>query len=386
MNKNSRHRKMLDFLHGIGHEDIICMCIIFLLAGAFGEVTKSIDSVDSMINLALSFISAEFLPIGIFCISALLATAIGSAIGTIAAVGPIAAELVLHAQGLPVALSMGAVVGGAMFGDNLSIVSDTTIAAISSQGADLQKKLRLNIQFALVAGLITIAILWNSASVSSIVKNGDYSLILILPYALLVILALNHVHVFTCLVAGIAMAGIIGCAMKENYDIISLSNSINVGFRNVNGIMLLSLLIGGLSGLIGNDAIGDTTRAISAWISKKSRLSKLPQFIIAGVASVFTVLLANNVIAIIFAGKIAKGIAKNHGISSHYSATLLDIFACAVKGLLPYGAQVLLAASIAEISPLSIAPYVHYCYVMLVVGIVFIMLKKNEISEKNSPR
>jgi Na+/H+ antiporter NhaC len=374
---------MSDFLKGIGHEDIICMCIIFLLAGAFGEVTKNIGSVDSMINFALSFIPAKFLLIGIFCISALLATAIGSAIGTIAAVGPIAAELVLHAQGLPVAISMGAVVGGAMFGDNLSIVSDTTIAAISSQGADLQKKLWLNVQFALIAGIITIAFLWNAATVSSIVKSSDYSLILILPYIILLILALNRVHVFTCLVVGITVAAAIGCTLTANYNIISLSNSINIGFRSVSDIMLLSMLIGGLSGLIGNDAIKDMTHAISVWIIKKNKLPKLPQFIIAGVASIFTILLANNVIAIILSGKIAKGIAKNHGISPHYSATLLDIFACAVKGLLPYGAQVLLAASIAEISPLSIVPHVHYCYVMLAVGVVFVMLKKNEDERKN---
>ncbi|GHU10500.1 hypothetical protein FACS189449_00070 [Alphaproteobacteria bacterium] len=352
------------------------MCTIFLLAGAFGEVTKSIGAVDSLINLGTSFLSPSFLLVGIFLITAFLSTSIGGAIGTIAAIGPIAAELSSMAHGLPAPLAMGTVVGGAMLGNNLSVVSDATIAAVSSQGADMHKRLKINLRIASIASVVTVILLWFSATITvGDIKGGDYSLLLIAPYIVLIILAYGGVNVFASLLLSTALAGTIACFMKGDYGVIAFSNDLNAGFGNVNTIMLLSLMIGGMSGLVGEEAMTNVTGAISTWMSKKKKVkSSLPQLVIAGLVSMATALLSNNVVAVIFCSKVAKGIAKENGISSHYTATILEVFACGVKGVLPYGAQVLLAASLANISPLSVIPYVYYCYALIVSGIIFMLL------------
>jgi Na+/H+ antiporter NhaC len=380
-NRKPSEEKTAEFLAGIGEKDIVYMCMIFLLAGAFGEVTKSIGSIESLVNCTISFVPAKFLLIGIFLISAFLSTAIGSALGTVAAVGPVAADFCLHASGISMPVAMGAVVGGAFFGDNLSLVSDTTIVSISSQGANVKKKFNINLRIAAIATLITIFAMCLSATVTvDKIHSHDFSLILILPYIILLVLAFNKVNILVCLTLSILFSGIIGHCCHADYSMMKFCNDINTGFLKVYGVLLLGLMVGGLSGLIGRDAVKEVAHIISERLRNKTE-SKMPQFIIGGLASMFTFLLSNNVIAIICCGKIAKGIAKHNGISRHYSATILEVFACGVKGLLPHGTQVLLAASLAGISPLSILPRVYYCHALIIVSILFILFvdKKSPI-------
>ncbi|MDR1474404.1 MAG: hypothetical protein LBS38_01770 [Endomicrobium sp.] len=382
-NRKTSEEKTTDFLSGIGEKDIIYMCVIFLLAGAFGEVTKSIGSIESLVNFTISFVPSKFLLIGIFLISAFLSTAIGSALGTVAAVGPVAADFCLHAIGISMPVAMGAVVGGAFFGDNLSLVSDTTIVSISSQGADVKKKFNINLRIAAIATVITVLAMCLSTTVTvDKMQSSNFSLILILPYIALLLLAFNRVNILVCLTLSILLAGVIGHYCHADYCMLNFCNDINAGFLKVYGVLLLGLMIGGLSGLIGSDAVKEVARIVSEKIEKKGNPdSRLPQFIIGGLASIFTFLLSNNVIAIICCGKIAKGIAKNNEISPHYCATILEVFACGVKGLLPHGTQVLLAASLAGISPLSILPRVYYCHALIIVSILFIWFvnKKSSI-------
>ncbi|MCA6072197.1 MAG: hypothetical protein LE178_01445 [Endomicrobium sp.] len=380
-NHKSTEEKTTDFLSGIGEKDIIYMCVLFLLSGAFGEVTKSISAIDSLVNFIISFVPGKFLLVGIFLISAFLSTAIGSALGTVAAVGPVAANFCLHASGLSMPVAMGAVIGGAFFGDNLSLVSDTTIVAISSQGANVKKKFSINLKIASVAVIIAIIAMWFSVTITADQMHGhDFSLILILPYVALLVLAFNGVNVLVCLMLSILFSGVIGLCYHSDYSLLTFCNGMNAGFLKVYGVLLLGLMVGGLSGLIGNDVVKETANVISKRILRGKTESKLPQFIIGGLAIMFTFLLSNNVIAIICCGKIAKDIAKNNEISPHYSATILEVFACGVKGLLPHGTQVLLAASLAGISPISILPRVYYCHALIVVSVLFILV----VSKRNS--
>lgn len=371
--RGSTAQKMRTFIDGVRHPDIITMCIIFLLAGAFSSVTSAIGSIDSTVNLALSLISPQFLLIGIFITAAFISIAIGSSMGTIATIAPIAASLASQGVFSPI-IGMATVVSGAMFGDNLSPISDTTIAAVMSQEADMKSKLRLNARVALVSSMITIAILFFVHDAHAIIGVSEYSLILVVPYLFLIALALMGVNVFIVLFLSIACAGFIGY-VHHGYTLFALSNDIIKGFMSMHEIMVLSLMVGGLSGLAGSGSRQLTVR-LSEWISKVGGQQKTAQLVIAAIVCVFDLLLANNTVAIVFSGDIARDISKRYHIPPHYSAAWLDIFSCVFQGIIPYGAQLLLASTIVGISPLLIMPHVYYCYVLAIVSVVYILGNK----------
>lgn len=388
LHKGSTQQKMHAFLDGVRHRDIITMCIIFLLAGAFGEVTKSIGSVDATVNMALSYIPSQFLLIGIFIIAAFISTAIGTSMGTIATIAPIAAGLSVQANLSP-ALTIATVISGAMFGDNLSIISDTTIAAVMSQEADMKKRFKLNAKIAGIAAIITIGILFASLGNSPEIVAKEYSILLVAPYFLVMLLAITGVNVLICLVVGIIFAGIIGITSNNTYNVLFLSQQITAGFHSMTDILLLSLMVGGLSGLAGSKFSKDTADKLSRLIDKFNGGKKISQLVIGTVVSIFDILLANNVVAIIFCGEIAKDIAKKYNIPPHYSAAWLDIFSCVFQGIIPYGAQVLLASTIVKVSPLEVVPHVYYCYALAATAIMYIMISNgnddqysNKLGEK----
>lgn len=375
MYKGDTQKKMHAFLDGVRHRDIITMCTIFVLAGAFSEITQAIGSVDATVNLALTFIPAQFLLIGIFAIAAFISTAIGTSMGTIATIAPIAAGLAVQAELSP-ALTIATVISGAMFGDNLSIISDTTIAAVMSQEADIKKRFKLNAKVAGIASLLTIAILFAKLGSCPEIVAKDFAMLLVTPYILVLVLALMGVNVLVALVVSIVFAGVIGFITNHDYGILFLSQKITAGFHSMNDIMLLSLMVGGLSGLAGSKFSQETVAKLSRVIEKLNGGKKTAQLIIGGVVSVFDILLANNVIAIIFCGEIAKNISKKYNIPPHYSASWLDIFSCVFQGIIPYGAQVLLASTIAKVSPLAIVPHVYYCYALAISAVLYICLNK----------
>jgi len=375
LHRGTTQQKMHDFLDGVRHRDIITMCIIFLLAGAFSEVTKQIGSVDATVNFALSFIPSQFLLIGLFLVSAFVSTSIGTSMGTIATIAPIGFAL-SQQLGISTPLCTATVVGGAMFGDNLSIISDTTIAAVMSQEADIKQKLQLNAKIAFIASIITILFLAFKTNSQVVADTKDYNIILVIPYILLIVLAISGINVFVSLSLSIAFAGVIGISINDNFDILIFSQSLNKGFISMNEIMLLSLMVGGISGLTGKEFTQEVANRLSAWIDRKNAGPKFIQLLIAKLVSIFDILLANNTIAIIFTGEIARELAKKHKIPPHYSAAWLDIFSCVFQGLIPYGAQILLASAIAQVSPLTVVPYVYYCYVLGVVSVCYIIANK----------
>lgn len=364
-------QKMKSFIDGVRHPDIITMCIIFLLAGAFSSVTQVIGSIDSTVNMALSFISPEFLLIGIFLTAAFISISIGTSMGTIATIAPLAASFAQQGIFSP-AIGMATVVGGAMFGDNLSLISDTTIAAVASQEADIKAKLQLNFIVAIIAAILSIVILFFIRDSKVILTFQDYSLLLVLPYIVLIVLALLGVNVFIVLLLSIFFAGLMGY-FHHGYSLFCLAQDSARGFSSMHEIMVLSLLVGGLSGLTSK-GFRDLTERLIVFISGFRGTQKVAQYVIAGLVSVFDILLANNTVAIVFSGDVARTIAKRYNIPPHYSAAWLDIFSCVFQGIIPYGAQILLASSIAGISPVSIVLHVYYCYVLAIVAILYIAL------------
>lgn len=372
LHHGSAQERMHRFLDGVRHRDIMTMCVIFLLAGAFSTVTKAIGSADATVNLALSLIPARFLLVGVFITAAFISTAIGTSMGTIATLAPI--SLGLANQGaFPIELGMATVVAGAMFGDNLSIISDTTIAAVMSQGADLRAKLRINVEVAVIASGVTLLILFFVHDHEALIQSGQYSLILVVPYIFLIGLAVSGVNVFVALVLALALSGVIGY-FNGGYGLLALSRDIAGGFASMHEIMLLSMMVGGLSGLASQGSTVLASYLVNIISRRESK--KIAQLLIAKVVSVFDVLLANNTIAIIFSGDIARDVAKKCHIPPHYSAAWLDIFSCVFQGIIPYGAQILLASTIAGVSPLNIIGRVYYCYVLGVVSIVYILCHK----------
>ena len=372
--KGAKLKKVESIVNGIRNKDIILMCIIFILAGAFGEVTKAIGAVQSTVDFALHYVPKSALLAGLFLISAFVSTAMGTSMGVVAAITPIALGLSQEAE-LPKYLSVATVVGGAMFGDNLSMISDTTIAAVSSQDTNLKDKFKLNAPIALVSGIIMIIILVLSSEGSSSITLKDYSLLKVFPYVLIIALSLIGIHVFHVLIIGIVVTGIIGICYGE-YSVIKFAKDIYTGFASMNEIMILSLLVGGLSNLIKDQGGLDYITSKIKNMIGKSKNSKVAEIMIAAIASLNDIVIANNTIAIILGGSVAKRIAKDFKIPAYRSACWLDIFSCVFQGILPYSAQILLAASIAKLSPVELVTKVYYCPILGAVAILYIIFSK----------
>lgn len=364
------------FVAGAGDVNIVTMCVIYLLAGAFAKVAASVGGVDSTVNLGLSLVPAPLVLPGLFVIGAFIATAMGTSMGTIAAVGPIAVAMASK-TGLDLPLVMGAVVGGAMFGDNLSMISDTTIAATRTQGCEMQDKFKLNFRIALPAAVATVLILGVLGAQGEVHGADGYSLVKVAPYVVVLGLALAGVNVFAVLVAGIALAGAVGLATVPDYGLITLSKDIYAGFTGMHEILVLSLMIGGLGALIAaNGGIASILRFVDGLARRFSSSGKggkrAGEFSLAALVSLVDVCTANNTVAILITGGVAKEIAARNGVDPRRSASLLDIFSCVIQGVIPYGAQVLLAGSIAQISPVSIIGSMYYCFILAAVALVAI--------------
>jgi Na+/H+ antiporter NhaC len=371
LHNKSTDETMQSCVKGASHPDIVSMCLIFILAAVFSQVTYSIGSVDATVNCAMSLIKGEFLLIGLFLTAAFISTAIGTSMGTIATIGPIAVGL--SQQGVfPMAIAMATVIGGAIFGDNLSLVSDTTIAAVASQEANMIEKLKLNGIVAVISALLTVLVLSFYHVQSGYVSTYDYQFILITPYLLLVLLSAWGINVFIGLMTSIATAVGIGY-FWGTYSLIQYSADVVQGCLNIQDVLILSLLIGVLSGLINSNLQAGIEQVVAKIGATNKRLGQL---IIVGLVSICDVLIANNTIAIIMVGPIARTISQKFSIKPHVSAAWLDIFSCVFQGIIPYGAQILLASSLAGLSPLALVPHVYYCYILGLVSIGFILSNK----------
>lgn len=367
--KGSISKKTNTFVKGIGDSNIVMMCIIYLLAGAFGHVAQAMGSVDSTVNLGLSIIPPKLILPGLFLIASFVSLAMGTSMGTIASVTPIATQMACKAN-LPLALCVGAVFCGAMFGDNLSMISDTTIAAINTQGCNAKDKFIMNLQVAGPAALITLIILICAGAEGQIPTNLDYSLLKILPYIAVLVLALMGMSVFIVLTVGIFLAGGIGL-IDQSFTFIEFTQHMYEGFGSMQEILILSMLIGGLAALMAEQ--GGIEYLLNK-VDKYIKTSRGAELGIAALVSLADVCTANNTVAIVITSPMAKKLSDTYDISPVRSATWLGIFSCVWQGIIPYGAQVLLAGSIAKLSPLEILPTLYYPYILGIIAISSILI------------
>lgn len=377
LGKGQFNQRIETFIQGVGDNTIVTMILIYLLAGAFASVAKSVGGVDATVNFGLSVIPASLLLPGLFVITAFVATSMGTSMGSIAAIAPIVIG-VAEAADLPLLLTVGTVIGGAMFGDNLSIISDTTIAATRTQGCDMRDKFRMNFKIALPAALVTLVWLFFQSSGAHISDIKDYELIRVLPYVVVLGLAIAGVNVMLVLFSGIVLAGVIGLTMQPEYSVASWSADIYAGYTGMQEILILSLLIGGLGALMksqgGLDWLVSTIERISCALGAKAGSTRAGELSISAAVALTNCCTANNTVSILINGSVAKNIAERYNVDPRRSASLLDIFSCVVQGILPYGAQILLASSLAKVSPLDLVGYVQYSWVLAVAALVSIYI------------
>ena len=359
-------------LQGMGDGNVMLMCLIFLLAGAFATVSKAIGAVDAVVALGLGALPAGLILPGLFLAAAFVSLSIGTSMGTLAAVVPIALG-VADAAGLDRVLVTSAVLGGAMFGDNLSIISDTTIAATRSQGAEMRDKFRENFRIALPAAIATIVLLATLGDAAPVEAPDAASPWLVLPYVVVLGLALAGLDVVLVLGIGLVVSGVFGFVLAQEYDAVSFAGDIYLGFESMVEITLLSILIGGLAALIKATGGLAWLAQVIAKFARGHTGRRSGELSIAALAAGSDALTANNTVAILVTGSLAKDIAQRHGISPRRAASVLDIFACVVQGVLPYGAQILLAASLAAVSPLALAGSVYYCWLLALSAIGFML-------------
>ncbi|MBU2971039.1 Na+/H+ antiporter NhaC family protein [Pseudoalteromonas sp. C2R02] len=378
LNKKTINSSVETFVQGAGHSNIITMCLIYLLAGAFSTVAGATGGVDAIVNAGLDVIPAALLLPGLFLISGIIATAMGTSMGTIGAIGPIAYAVSVK-TGIDPSLVAGTVISGAIFGDNLSIISDTTIAATKTQGCEMKDKFKENLSISVPAAILTITLLFILSPQSQAIDIQDYDLLLVLPYAFILILAVMGFNVFAVLISGILFAALIG--FTGDYEAGTFVKDIYKGFTSMQEIFLLSMLIGGLSEFIringGLDYIAKKIQGVTKVIAKYNR-QVADQFGIAALVFASNLCIANNTVAIIVSGPIAKKLAQDGDVSAKRSASLLDIFACVVQGILPYGAQALLLGATFGLSPWEVSTSAYYCFILAITAIVVICFRSNK--------
>ena len=374
----SFNEKISIIAKGVGDDNIITMCLIFLVAGAFSGSVSAAGGVNSTVNLGLSLLPPGIAVIGLFIIGCLISISMGTYMGTIAALAPIAMGI-SEKTDFPIAICIGAVVSGAMFGDNLSMISDTTIAAVRTQGCDMRDKFRKNFLIVLPAAIATIVILFfmTSGAHFTVSKDLDYNIFQVIPYILVLVTALIGLNVFIVLIGGIAFSVIAGLATGA-MKVSQIFTSMGKGATGMYDITVISILVACISALVkynGGFAF------ILENIHKHIHSYKGAEFGVAALVGLIDCATANNTVAIVIAGPIAKEISDDYGIEPARTASLLDMFASVFQGIIPYGAQLLSAASLTGLSSFDIMPYLFYPYLMAVCGIVSIIISKKKLGK-----
>ena len=357
---NTLHSRIELFCKGAANSNIMLMVLIFILAGSFAQTAKAMGAVEATVNLTLSILPGNVLAAGIFLAACVISVSVGTSVGTIVALTPVAAGLSAQ-TGISPALMSAVVVSGAMFGDNLSFISDTTIVATRTQGCKMADKFKTNFHIVMPFALLTtiIYILLGSGAQSSF-AGGTVSWIKVLPYGAVLAAAVMGVNVMLVLLGGTVLCGIIGL-LTGGFDIWGWTTSMGAGINGMGELIIVTILAGGMLEMIRcNGGLAWIIQKMTAKINSR----RGAEMSIAGVVSFANLCTANNTIALIMAGPIAKEIAQRFEIAPNRSASLLDIFSCFVQGIIPYGAQLLMAASLSGVSPVSIMQYLYYPYLL----------------------
>lgn len=375
-NKNLKYQdKITAITKGIGDENIVTMCLIFLAAGAFSGAVKAAGGVESTVNLGLSILPSNIAVVGLFLIGCFISLSMGTSMGTIAAMAPIGVGI-SDKTGIALPICIGAVVCGAMFGDNLSMISDTTIAAVRTQGCEMKDKFKQNFLIVLPAAILTMVIFFFLSGTGEVQSFGnlDYNLLKVAPYLVVLIGALIGLNVFVVLIGGTVLSLAVGVFTGSIIpgDIFTV---VGGGVTGMYDITVISLIVACIVALV--KAHGGINYILYI-ISKSIRGERGGEFGIAFLAVAVDACTANNTVAIVMSGSIAKEISEEYNISPKRSASLLDIFASVGQGLIPYGAQLLSAASLSALTPFQIIPYMFYPVLMGISAIIFIIFRKRK--------
>ena len=356
---------------GASTENMMLMLWIFVLAGAFANSAKEMGSIDATVNLTLSVLPDNMLLAGLFLAACFISLSIGTSVGTIVALTPIAAGIA-HSTGESIPFITAIVVGGAFFGDNLSFISDTTVVATRTQGCKMSDKFRVNSFIVLPAAiLILILYLIMGADTHTTTDIPEVEYVKVIPYLIVLIAAVLGMNVMAVLVIGIALTGIIGM-IDGTYDLYSWFSSMGTGILGMGELIIISIMAGGLLEIIKeNGGIDFIISKLTAHVHGK-RGAELSIGLLVSVVDICT---ANNTVAILTVGGIAKQIGDKYGIDSRKCASILDTFSCCVQGLIPYGAQLLMAAGLAQVNPISITPYLYYPMVIGMGALLAILLR-----------
>lgn len=364
--------KLSAYLKGAAQENIMLIVVIFLLSGAFSGIAGAMGAVDSTVNMGLTLLPGSLLLSGIFIICCFVSLSMGTSMGTVVAIAPIAIGIADQTD-IGLALALATVIGGSMFGDNLSFISDTTIVATRTQGVKMIDKFKVNFWIVLPGALLTIIILYLLSADVSLNETGnyDYSFIEVLPYLAVLIIALLGVDVIIVLLSGAVFAGILGL-FTGAFDVLTLVSAAGEGIAGMQEIAIITILIAGMIGLVSH--YGGITYLLET-IMSRIKTKKGAELGIASLVSVTDMSTANNTISIIMTGPLAKNIAEEYEVDSRKSASILDTFAAGFQGLIPYGGQMLAASGLAAgISPVEIMPYSIYPILLIVSGIVAILI------------
>ena len=375
--KGTIDQKFTVFAKGAANENVLTMLMIYILAGAFSTVASAMGGVDATVNLGLSVIPVHFLAAGVFVISAFMGTATGTSMGTISAIVPIAVG-VAEKGGLSLPLFLGACVGGAMFGDNLSFISDTTVVATQTQECRMSDKFRINSLIVVPAAIIILivyAIMGAETKAPTQVAEVEY--IKVIPYLLVLVTAIAGMNVMAVLTMGTLLCGAIGIienlmGIPNSYDFFGWFSAMGNGVISMGELVIIAMMAGGILETIReNGGINFIISKITAPVKNK----RGAELSIAALVSFVNLCTANNTVAILTVGNISKKIGDKFGVDNRKAASILDTFSCCVQGLIPYGVQMLLAAGLAHISPIDILPYLYYPMAIGVAALMAILFR-----------
>lgn len=354
--KGTMNERISIFAKGAGNPTMVLMLAIFILAGAFAASAKAMGAVDTTVNLALRYLPEQAILPGIFLASCFISLSIGTSCGTIAALTPLAVGIAQQ-SGISVPLMVGLVVGGTYFGDNLSFISDTTIVATQTQGCSMKDKFRVNIRIVAPVALVMLVVYFlmgNKVNTPTYIEEVNFWLVI--PYLAVVVLAVCGVNVLLTLGIGILLTGIIGTALGI-YDIFGWFSAMNEGMMGMSELIIVTILAGGMLEIIRHN--GGIDLIIKA-LTRRIDSQRGGELSIATLTCLVNICTANNTVAIITTGPIAKDIAQRFHIDPRKSASILDTASCFTQGLLPYGAQVLIAAGLSGLNPIAIIPHLYY--------------------------
>ena len=359
------------FSKGAGTSNMMMMLWIFVLAGAFANSAKVMGSVDATVNLTLMVLPGSMIMAGLFLAACFISLSIGTSVGTIVALVPIAAGLA-GSTGVSIPMMTAVVVGGAFFGDNLSFISDTTIVATSTPGCRMSEKFRVNFFIVMPAALVIFIIyIFAGSGIQSPTDIPVVEFTKVIPYLVVLVCAIFGMNVMAVLTIGIILTGLIGM-INGTYDIYGWFSSMGEGILGMSELIIVTMLAGGLLEIVkANGGIDFIISRLSAHIKSK----RGAELSIAGLVALTDICTANNTVAIITVGGIAKQIGDKFGVDNRKCASILDTFSCCMQGLIPYGAQMLMAAGLAQLNPIQIIPYLYYPLATGIVALLAILFR-----------